>query len=930
MCYQDRIDYKVLKRHLNIAKDQNLPAKIKGRTIEINGNIYTPNDLRKIEGQCETNDGIRSDSDSNRESDAEELVEEKPKSKGQEKRKSIIYSPPEENHRIAAQIHFYVMENRGNPKHKGSSNILWNFLKKPRLAEDSDIVSSTVSTSLQCTASALTENKLDNDEHVSLLPLQKTSEGNRLECEASSSMTSQNNQVHDKYDIANFVHKQVDDETKLQLVERFWTPPKNFVFPLEKQGQHQRKFNTVWLTKYNWLTYSKIEDGAYCKYCVLFSSSFAGHNTSQILGALVKEPFRGWKKAIGKFEAHGGAQYHRFSVLRADNLKQSFSGYSIGKLLTKSSELIIQQNRQRLTPIIKTILFCGRMGLPLRGHKDYGSLDLHSDLNRSEGNFRNILRLRAEAGDQALLDHLNFCGGNATYLSWDIQNQILEICNRLVIQKIVEELNAAKAFVILADETADVSNKEQLSICVRFVDRKDQIHEKFLQFVEITSTTGAYIAENILGTLDKLEVNCKYLCGQGYDGAAAMSGNTKGVQKLISEKFPAATYVHCASHNLNLCLSSASNVTEIRNCLGTIEKAYCFFNSPKRENVLHQKIELLCTETKKHGLKRLCPTRWVARHDAVLIFEELYKPLVAALEEIEQWPDRPTSTEASGLLASIKTSKFTIALMCSKRLYAHTLPLSKILQTIDLNLCKALALADDVADQLKQIRGQADEHFKNIFKEAQDLLSEFDIEIKMPRVPARQTQRLVLNTESASEYLKIAIFIPFLDDLIVNLEERFLNHRKTIQNFECLFPFNNQNFKSQYKCFLELHSFYKMHDFLEGFCNETILKAELELWYKKCENKNLKEDLAKVYSECDSTIFPNIKRLLQIFLTLPITTSTSERSFSNLKYLKNYLRSTMQEDRLNGLAVLYANHDIVITAEEILDEMAKTKRRILL
>ncbi|CAH1109987.1 unnamed protein product [Psylliodes chrysocephalus] len=81
-CYQDRNDYKVLKRHLNIAEDQNLPAKIKGRTIEINGNIYTINDLHKIERQCETNKGIRSDSDFNRENDAEELVEEKPKSKG--------------------------------------------------------------------------------------------------------------------------------------------------------------------------------------------------------------------------------------------------------------------------------------------------------------------------------------------------------------------------------------------------------------------------------------------------------------------------------------------------------------------------------------------------------------------------------------------------------------------------------------------------------------------------------------------------------------------------------------------------------------------------------------------------------------------------------------------------------------------------------
>ena len=37
-------------------------------------------------------------------------------------------------------------------------------------------------------------------------------------------------------------------------------------------------------------------------------------------------------------------------------------------------------------------------------------------------------------------------------------------------------------------------------------------------------------------------------------------------------------------------------------------------------------------------------------------------------------------------------------------------------------------------------------------------------------------------------------------------------------------------------------------------------------------------------------------------VTLPVTNATGERSFSALKYLKNYLRSKMSEERLNGLA----------------------------
>ena len=43
-----------------------------------------------------------------------------------------------------------------------------------------------------------------------------------------------------------------------------------------------------------------------------------------------------------------------------------------------------------------------------------------------------------------------------------------------------------------------------------------------------------------------------------------------------------------------------------------------------------------------------------------------------------------------------------------------------------------------------------------------------------------------------------------------------------------------------------------------------------------------------------------------------------ERTFSTLKLLKNYLRSTMNEERLNGLAMAKINKSVKITAEEVI------------
>ena len=60
---------------------------------------------------------------------------------------------------------------------------------------------------------------------------------------------------------------------------------------------------------------------------------------------------------------------------------------------------------------------------------------------------------------------------------------------------------------------------------------------------------------------------------------------------------------------------------------------------------------------------------------------------------------------------------------------------------------------------------------------------------------------------------------------------------------------------------------------------------------------------------CDVTLFPNIKVLLTIAVTIPVTSCESERSFSQLKLIKTAHRSTMTADRLSGLALMKINRE---------------------
>jgi hypothetical protein len=75
--------------------------------------------------------------------------------------------------------------------------------------------------------------------------------------------------------------------------------------------------------------------------------------------------------------------------------------------------------------------------------------------------------------------------------------------------------------------------------------------------------------------------------------------------------------------------------------------------------------------------------------------------------------------------------------------------------------------------------------------------------------------------------------------------------------------------------------------------------------------------------------YPNVSIAYRILLTIPVTVASAERSFSKLKLLKNYLRSTMSQERLNGLATCSIEKDILtnIDLNIVLNDFASRNAR---
>lgn len=415
--------------------------------------------------------------------------------------------------------------------------------------------------------------------------------------------------------------------------------------------------------------------------------------------------------------------------------------------------------------------------------------------------------------------------------------------------------------------------------------------------------------------------------GQGYDGAAAMSGRFHGAQSYVRAVHPLALYVHCGAHSLNLAVSDACAVAPIRNCLGTIGSVYTFMNTPKRMHVLRASIENLCPSAHATRLVQMCPTRWVERHDSVIVFIELFRPVLDCLETISEWPDKDSASGANQLLNCLTQPEFLISLHVAAKVFAVNLGLCYFLQKENIDLVQALNFADSILSILNDMRANADFVFADIFATVATLCCDIDVELVKPRLCKKQTARCNVPADTAEAYFRVSVFVPFIDSFCLQLKNRLLDHRNVLSNFMCLLP-NTPSVQPSVDQTTSMRTLAETYA-VDLQCSNDVAVAELQLWYRQLAAVDKRPSCAvDAFVLCSGDILPCTKKLLQIMATLPVTSCSSERSFSTLRRLKTYLRSTMGTERLNGLALLNIHRDIHVSPEQIIERLCEKPRRL--
>lgn len=124
----------------------------------------------------------------------------------------------------------------------------------------------------------------------------------------------------------------------------------------------------------------------------------------------------------------------------------------------------------------------------------------------------------------------------------DIQNELIDIMASMVREQVSNEVKLGDHFALMVDETKDVSNKEQISVVLRYLNN-DNIYGEFLDFIPADGLDAQSLLKSVKQTLAKCNIDKNACIAQCYDEASIMSGCNNGVQEEFRQEVPHVLYM---------------------------------------------------------------------------------------------------------------------------------------------------------------------------------------------------------------------------------------------------------------------------------------------------------------------------------------------------------------------------------------------------
>ena len=110
--------------------------------------------------------------------------------------------------------------------------------------------------------------------------------------------------------------------------------------------------------------------------------------------------------------------------------------------------------------------------------------------------------------------------------SHDIQNEILMLMVHQILRNLAEEFRGS-FYALICGKYTDVSNKEQLKLCLKWIDDSFSVYGAFLGFYKVLNIKSGIIVSAIRGVLLRTQISLEKCRWQYYDGASNMLTKTQ-------------------------------------------------------------------------------------------------------------------------------------------------------------------------------------------------------------------------------------------------------------------------------------------------------------------------------------------------------------------------------------------------------------------
>ena len=126
-----------------------------------------------------------------------------------------------------------------------------------------------------------------------------------------------------------------------------------------------------------------------------------------------------------------------------------------------------------------------------------------------------------------------------------MQNEMLKVMALEVLRDVAASLQCIPLYSIMADETTDSSSREQVVICLRWVDNSLNAHEEFIGLQQIDRRDAATITFTHKDVLHRMSIRLTGARGQCYGGCSKLSGAKTRVATNIKSDEPRTVFTHC-------------------------------------------------------------------------------------------------------------------------------------------------------------------------------------------------------------------------------------------------------------------------------------------------------------------------------------------------------------------------------------------------